>query len=76
MCTNEWDDLHHPASQLLHGSLAQSLAGFDFPNAQVKVYGVGYNKIAWIGRSNVAEYAVQSLDHLAAHNAVLEMGGP
>jgi uncharacterized protein YbjT (DUF2867 family) len=52
------------------------LIGFDFPNAQAMIYGAGDNKIAWIGRSNVADFAVQSLDHPAARNAVLELGGP
>jgi uncharacterized protein YbjT (DUF2867 family) len=52
------------------------LVGFDFPNAQATVYGAGHNKIAWIARSNVAEFVVQSLDHPAAHNALIELGGP
>lgn len=50
--------------------------GFDPANAKVTIYGTGHNPISWISLSNVAEFAVQSLDNPAAHNAVIELGGP
>lgn len=50
--------------------------GFDAPNATAAIYGLGENKISWISLYDVAEFAVESLDHPAARNAVLELGGP
>jgi NADH dehydrogenase len=50
--------------------------GFDYPNGKVTVYGSGDGKISYISLGDVAEFAVQSLDHPAARNAVIELGGP
>ncbi|MFZ4656127.1 MAG: SDR family oxidoreductase [Caldilineaceae bacterium] len=50
--------------------------GFDAPNANATIYGAGANKLSWISFYDVAEFAVESLDNLAARNAVLELGGP
>lgn len=52
------------------------LLGFDYPSAKATIYGAGHNKISWIARKDVTEFAVQSLNHPAARNAVLELGGP
>lgn len=50
--------------------------GFDFPNAKATIYGSGQNSMSWISRRNVAQFAVESLRNPAAHNAILELGGP
>jgi uncharacterized protein YbjT (DUF2867 family) len=50
--------------------------GFDYPNAQAQIYGEGVNKLSFISLSDVAEFAVQSIDNPAARNAVIELGGP
>lgn len=50
--------------------------GFDYANAKANIYGTGQNEISWIAVSDVARFAVASLDHPAAENATLELGGP
>ena len=50
--------------------------GFDAANAKATIYGDGTNPISWIALGDVAEFAVASLDNPAAHNAILELGGP
>jgi NADH dehydrogenase len=50
--------------------------GFDYANAKATVYGSGANKISWISRGDVASFAVAALAASAAHNAILELGGP
>jgi uncharacterized protein YbjT (DUF2867 family) len=50
--------------------------GFDHANRKVTVYGDGTSPISFISQDDVAEFAVRSLDTLAARNAVLELGGP
>lgn len=50
--------------------------GFDYPNAKATIYGTGQNKISWISLSDVATFAAESMDHPAAKNAILELGGP
>lgn len=50
--------------------------GFDAANATATIYGDGSNPISWIALGDVAEFAVESLDSPAAHNAILELGGP
>ncbi len=52
------------------------ILGFDYPNAKASVYGQGHSKISYISLSDVAEFAVQSVDNPAARNAVIELGGP
>jgi uncharacterized protein YbjT (DUF2867 family) len=52
------------------------VVGFDFPNARATIYGQGHNTISWISLTDVARFAVACLDHPAARNATLELGGP
>lgn len=50
--------------------------GFDAAKATVQIYGTGHNKISWIALSDAARFAVASLDHPAARNATIALGGP
>jgi len=50
--------------------------GFDAANGKVVIYGTGKNPVAWIAIHDVAQFAVASLDHPEAKNAILELGGP
>lgn len=50
--------------------------GFDPANAKAAIYGTGQNPISWIAVRDVAQFAVASLDHPAAKNATLLLGGP
>lgn len=50
--------------------------GFDPANAKAAIYGKGHNPISWIAVQDVARFAVCSLDHPAAKNATLVLGGP
>ena len=50
--------------------------GFDYTNRKANIYGTGKNKISWISFQDVAQFAVASLDNSAAHNKVIEFGGP
>lgn len=50
--------------------------GFDAANAQARIYGSGTNPISWISVGDVAQFVVLTLDHPAARNAILELGGP
>jgi len=50
--------------------------GFDAVNATAQIYGSGEHTISWISYRDVAKFAVASLDNPAAHNAVIELGGP
>jgi NADH dehydrogenase len=50
--------------------------GFDYPNFKATVYGTGDNAISWISFLDVAQFAVASLDSVAARNATVELGGP
>ena len=52
------------------------MVGFDYPSAKAQIYGEGENLISWISVGDVAQFAVESLDNLAARNATLELGGP
>jgi uncharacterized protein YbjT (DUF2867 family) len=52
------------------------MVGFDYPNAKANIYGDGHARVSYIALGDVAEYAVQSLDHPAARNAIFELGGP
>lgn len=53
-----------------------SAVGFDFPNAQVTVYGDGRQKLSWISYIDVAKFAVAAIDNSAADHAILPLGGP
>lgn len=50
--------------------------GFDAANAKATIYGEGQNPISWIAVHDVAQFAVNCLDHPAAKNATLRLGGP
>jgi NADH dehydrogenase len=50
--------------------------GFDAANATARVYGSGQNPLSLISFSDVAEFAVASLDNPAARNATIDIGGP
>lgn len=50
--------------------------GFDYPNAKVRVYGAGRNRISWISFADVAQFGVAVLAKPEAREAVLEIGGP
>lgn len=50
--------------------------GFDYPNAKASIYGEGKNKVSWIAITDVASFAVASLDNPSAKNRIIELGGP
>jgi NADH dehydrogenase len=50
--------------------------GFDAAKAKAAIYGNGQNPISWIAIQDVAQFAVAALDHPAAQNATLSLGGP
>ena len=50
--------------------------GFDAANGKVVIYGSGKNQLSWIAIHDVTQFAVASLDHPSAKNAILELGGP
>lgn len=62
-------------SYFMEGWLSPAV-GFDPVNAKAAIYGTGQNPISWISLQDVAQFAVASLDHPAARNATLELGGP
>jgi len=53
-----------------------AVVGFDPANAKAVIYGTGQNPISWIAVQDVAQFAIASLDHPAAKNAILDLGGP
>lgn len=50
--------------------------GFDYNNNRAVVYGNGENKLSWISMTDVASYAVGSVDSEEASNAIIPLGGP
>lgn len=50
--------------------------GFDYANAKATIYGDGSRPVSWISLADVASFAVETLDHPAARDATLELGGP
>lgn len=52
------------------------MLGFDIDGAKAHIYGTGEQPISWIATGDVAEFAVRSLEHPDAKNAILELGGP
>jgi len=52
------------------------MLGFDLPNATVRIYGDGENRISWISIRDVARFAVAALDNPEANHAVIKLGGP
>lgn len=52
------------------------ILGFDIRNAKAQIYGAGEGKISWVATGDVAQFVVACLDHPAADNAIVEVGGP
>jgi uncharacterized protein YbjT (DUF2867 family) len=50
--------------------------GFDYANAQARIYGQGQNKISWVSFADIAQFAVAMMGSAAARNGVIEAGGP
>jgi uncharacterized protein YbjT (DUF2867 family) len=50
--------------------------GFDYPNRTVVVFGDGRQMMSWVSYEDVAEFAVRCAETTAAHNRILEIGGP
>lgn len=50
--------------------------GFDGANAKAQIYGSGENPISWISYRDVAKFVLVSLEHPAAQNTTLKLGGP
>jgi len=51
-------------------------AGFDYRGAAVTLPGPRDQRQSWISRGDVAAFAVAALENPAAHDAILELGGP
>lgn len=49
--------------------------GFDVEHGHARIFGTGDQRMSWISLHDVARFAVASLDHPAAKNAILELGG-
>lgn len=49
--------------------------GFDFPNAKATIYGEGKNKISWISLTDVAAFAVASINNASGMNKLIPLGG-
>jgi NADH dehydrogenase len=50
--------------------------GFDYPNRKAVVFGDGRQLMSWVSYEDVAGFAVQCAETNAAHNRILEIGGP
>jgi uncharacterized protein YbjT (DUF2867 family) len=50
--------------------------GFDYANAKATIYGEGHARVSFISLGDVAQFAVESLEKIAARNQVIELGGP
>jgi NADH dehydrogenase len=50
--------------------------GFDVAGGRVTVYGDGRAGVSWIALGDVAQFAVEAVDHPAARDASLDLGGP
>jgi NADH dehydrogenase len=50
--------------------------GFDYANAQARIYGSGTGALSLISAGDVAQFAVACLDNPAARNATIDLGGP
>jgi uncharacterized protein YbjT (DUF2867 family) len=50
--------------------------GFDYQNANARIYGSGQNKISWVSFPNVAEFCVAAVENPAARRRIIELGGP
>jgi NADH dehydrogenase len=50
--------------------------GFDYQSREAVVFGDGRQLISWVSYRDVAEFAVRCAENSAAHNRILEIGGP
>lgn len=50
--------------------------GFDYPNANARIYGPGTSRISWVSYQDVAEMCAISLRHSGADRRIIEFGGP
>src|SRR3954454_14258456 len=50
--------------------------GFDYANAQARIYGPGTKPISWVSYRDVAAICALALRHPAAERATIEFGGP
>ena len=50
--------------------------GFDLAGGKVRIYGTGEGQNSWISLFDVAGAAIAALDHPAARDRVLKIGGP
>jgi NADH dehydrogenase len=50
--------------------------GFDYQNRKAVVFGEGRQLMSWVSYRDVAEFAVRCGENTAAHNRILEIGGP
>lgn len=49
--------------------------GFDYKTSKVQIYGKGQNRISWISYVDVAQFAVACINHPAAQNKTIALGG-
>jgi uncharacterized protein YbjT (DUF2867 family) len=47
--------------------------GFDYPNANARLFGAGSGKLSWISVFDVAQFVVAALDNPAAQNMTLDL---
>ncbi len=52
------------------------MVGFDYAKATARIFGSGEKPVSFVSFKDVARFAVASLEHPAAKNAVLRIGGP
>jgi uncharacterized protein YbjT (DUF2867 family) len=50
--------------------------GFDAANGHANVIGTGEGRLSYISYLDVAQFCVAAIGHTAAHNTVIELGGP
>lgn len=50
--------------------------GFDYRNAEARIYGPGTSPISWVSYRDVAEICAIAVRHPAAERKVIEFGGP
>jgi len=63
------------ASWFMEVWLSPSL-GFDYANANARIYGPGTSPISWVSYRDVAEMCAITLRHPAAARRIIESGGP
>jgi uncharacterized protein YbjT (DUF2867 family) len=50
--------------------------GFNYEAGEAVIFGDGNQPMSWVSYEDVAEFAIRCADTAAAHNRVLEIGGP